>query len=89
MVALSAAGRILGERDDLGFFSQRLARMLWRYSEIPRRGVQTAWLVWAVLLVVALSPVDPIASPWDEVALVAVAAGLLWRRNYGGRRAGL
>jgi hypothetical protein len=88
LLALSAAGRILGERDDLGFFSGRLVRMVWRYPEIPRGGVQVAWIVWAALFAVALSPLDPIASRWDEAVLAALAAVLLWRRIVAGRRAG-
>jgi hypothetical protein len=88
LLALSAAGRILGERDDLGFFSGRLARMVWRYPEIPRAGVQVAWIVWAALFALAVSPLDPIASSWDEVALGALAVVLLWRRIAGARRAG-
>jgi hypothetical protein len=77
---LSGAAWLLGERHELGFFSERLARTLWRYPEVTRRGVQMAWLVWAVLFAVALSPIDPFATPWDEIGLGALALGVLWRQ---------
>ena len=86
--ALSAAARILGERNELGFFSERLARMLWRYPEITRRGIITAWLLWAALFAVACSPIDPLATRWDEVALAAIALIVLARQRAGGHRAG-
>jgi hypothetical protein len=86
--ALALAARVLGEKDELGFFSARLAKMLWAYPEVTRRGVQTAWLVWAVLFVVAVTPMDPIATPWDQVVLGAVALGVLWRRFSGGHQVG-
>ena len=79
LAALSVAARLLGERDELGFFSARLSRMLWSYPEVTRGGVQAAWLLWAVLFAIALSPIDPIPSSWDEVALGAVALGVAWR----------
>jgi hypothetical protein len=85
--ALAVAARILGEKDELGFFSARLAKMLWAYPEVTRRGVQTAWMVWAVLFVVAITPIDPIATPWDQVALGAVALAVLWRRHFAGHQA--
>jgi hypothetical protein len=88
LFALSTAARLLGSRDELGFFCRGLAGMLWRYPEIRRRGVQTAWFLWAVLLGVALSPIDPIASSWDEVALAAIAAAVLWHRRFAGQQAG-
>jgi hypothetical protein len=87
LAALSGAARLLGERHELGFFSGRLSRMLWRYPEVTRRGVETAWFVWAALFVIALTPLDPIASWWDEVALGALALGVLWHRIYGANRA--
>jgi hypothetical protein len=87
LVALSAAARLLGERHELGFFSERLSRTLWRYPEVTRRGVQVAWLIWAVLFGIAVSPLDPIASRWDEYALAAAALVLLWHRIAGVRRA--
>ncbi len=87
LLGLSAAAKILGENHELGFFSGRLARMVWRYPEVTRRGVQVAWLVWALLLAVAMSPFDPFATRWDEAALVAVGAIGLWHRLYGGSRA--
>ena len=40
------------------------------------------------VLALALSPIDPIASRWDEALLVAVALGVLWRRIVGARRVG-
>lgn len=87
LLALSSAAHLLGEEHELGFFSGRLSGMLWRYPEVTRRGVQMAWLVWVALFVVAASPLDPIATPWDEVALGAVAAAFLWHRLVGGHRA--
>src|SRR4051794_35949250 len=88
LLALSAAAKVLGEEHELGFFSGRLARTLWRYPEVTRRGVQMAWLAWAVLFAVALRPLDPLATPWDEVALAALGMAFLWHRFVGGRRAG-
>jgi hypothetical protein len=86
--ALSATAWVLGERHELGFFAGRLARTMWRYPEITRRGIQMAWLAWAVLLGVALSPLDPLTTRWDEVVLVALALAVLWRRFFVGRQAG-
>jgi hypothetical protein len=87
LAALSGAAKLLGEDHELGFFASRLARMLWSYPEVTRRGIQVAWLVWALLFALALSPIDPIATPWDEVALGAAALIVLWRRLFGGNRA--
>lgn len=88
LAALSGAAKLLGSRDELGFFSERLATMLWRYPEVTRPGIQMAWVAWAVLFGVAISPLDPISSPWDEVALGAVALVVLWHRLFAGNRAG-
>ncbi len=82
--ALSLAAKVLGESHELGFFSGRIARTIWRYPEVTRRGVQMAWLVWLVLFVLALSPLS--TTHWDEVALGAVALAVLWRRLVGGNR---
>jgi hypothetical protein len=82
LAALSATAKLLGEEHELGSFAARLNRAIWRYPEVTRRGVQTAWLFWFLLLAVALSPLDPIATRWDEVLLVALACGLLWRRRF-------
>jgi hypothetical protein len=87
LFALSAAARLLGERHELGFFADRLARAVWRYPEVTRRGVQVAWLVWALLLAVAMSPVDPLATRWDEAALALLALVALAYHSYGGHRA--
>jgi hypothetical protein len=86
--ALSGAAKVLGDDHELGFFSGRLASMLARYPEVTRPGVRVAWLTWAVLFGVALSPIDPIASSWDEVVLGGLALAVLWRRLYGGQRVG-
>jgi hypothetical protein len=88
LAALSATSRLLGERNELGFFAGRLAESMWRYPEITRRGVWMAWVTWAALLAVALSPADPLTTRWDEVALVAAALALLWRRFFAVRQAG-
>jgi hypothetical protein len=88
LAALSSAARLLGDEHELGFFAGRLSRMIWRYPEITRRGVQMAWLVWIALFAIALSPADPITSRWDEVLLGAFAACVVWRQKGGGRRVG-
>jgi hypothetical protein len=88
LASLSAAARLLGEKDELGFFTGRLANMLWRYPEVTRKGVQTAWVVWALAFVIALPPLDPLSTPWDEVVLGVAAMAVLWRRTVGGRRVG-
>lgn len=89
LAALSVAAKILGDRDELGYFTDRLASTLWRYPEVTRRGVQMAWCVWAVALAVSISPYDPLTtSRWDEVALAALAMAVLWRRIVVGHRAG-
>jgi hypothetical protein len=88
LASLSLAAKLLGDRDELGFFTDRLARMLWRYPEVTRKGVQIAWLVWAVALAISISPYDPLTTTrWDEVGLVAVAMAVIWRRIVAGHRA--
>ena len=88
LASLSLAAKALGDRDELGYFTDRLARTLWRYPEVTRRGVQMAWLVWAVAFAVSISPYDPLTSTrWDEAALAAVAMVVLWRRIVAGQRA--
>jgi hypothetical protein len=87
LAALSGAARLLGDRHELGFFSGRLAGMLWRYPEVTRRGVQMAWLAWAALFALAVSPLDPIASSWDEVVLAALALLAVWHWFAVGQRA--
>jgi hypothetical protein len=86
LAALSVAAKALGDRDELGYFTGRLADTIWRYPEVTRRGVQLAWCVWALTFLVALPPLDPLATPWDEVVLGAAAMAVIWRRLLGGRR---
>ena len=88
LLAMSASARLLGQTHELGFFAGRLARTVWRYPEVTRRGVQFAWLLWAGLFAAAVSPLDPLASRWDEFALVSVALLALWRRFAAGQRGG-
>jgi hypothetical protein len=88
LLALSAAARLLGESHELGYFCGRVSRAVWRYPEITRRGVQMAWVVWAVLFGVAASPIDPVATWWDAVALAALAAVVLWHRFVDALQAG-
>lgn len=87
LAALSTTAWLLGEESGLGYFAGRLARAVWRYPEVTRRGVQMAWLAWAVLLGIALSPLDPLATRWDEVALLALALAAVWRRFFAARQA--
>jgi hypothetical protein len=88
LASLSAAARLLGDKDELGFFVDRLSAMLWRYPEVTRKGVQIAWVVWALAFAVCVSPYDPFTTtPWDEAALAVVAMLVLWRRTVGAHRA--
>jgi hypothetical protein len=84
--ALSTAAWLLGRDNELGFFSGRLAEAVWRYPEVTRRGVQMAWLAWAGLVIVALSPLDPLPTRWDEVVLVGLALAVIWRRFFAERQ---
>lgn len=88
IAALSLAAWLLGNKHELGFFSGRLSQSVWRYPEVTRRGVQIAWLTWAILLGIAASPLDPLATRWDEAALLAIGLAAAWRRLFGVRRAG-
>lgn len=88
LASLSAAAKLLGEEHELGYFSGRLAQTLWRYPEVTRRGVQMAWVVWTLLFLLALPPLDPLSTPWDEAVLGAAALAVLWRRAFAGQRAG-
>jgi hypothetical protein len=88
LAALSLAARLLGEDHALGYFSGRLSESIGRYPEVTRRGIRMAWLTWALLLALAVSPWDPIASRWDEVVLLAIAAAVAWRRLHARRPAG-
>lgn len=88
LASLSLAAKVLGDRDELGYFIDRLARTLWRYPEVTRRGVQIAWVVWAVAFAIAMSPYDPVTTTrWDEAGLLALALAVLWRRIVVGHRA--
>lgn len=84
--ALSSAAWLLGQENELGFFSGRLADAVWRYPEVTRRGVQMAWLAWTALLIVALTPLDPLPTRWDEVVLVGLALAVIWRRFFADRQ---
>jgi hypothetical protein len=88
LAALSASAKLLGEEHELGFFAGRLNDTIRRYPEVTRRGVRMAWLSWFALLALALSPIDPIATRWDEVLLVAVALGVVWRRSFAAHPSG-
>jgi hypothetical protein len=88
VAALSIAARLLREDHALGYFAGRLSESIRSYPEVTRRGVQMAWLTWALLLALTLSPWDPIASRWDEVALLAIAAGVGWKRLHARLLAG-
>jgi hypothetical protein len=82
LVALSAAARLLGERNQIGVICGRLADTIWRHPDVTRPGFRFAWVLWAVALGVTLSPLDPFASRWDEVVLAALGLGVLWRRLF-------
>lgn len=84
LMALSGAAKLLGERHELGFFAGRVSRTIWRFPEVTRRGVIMAWLVWAGLFAAAASD----TTPWDEVALGALALLVLGRQFLGRRHTG-
>ncbi len=75
LAALVCCARLLGERNELGYFAARLSDTLRRYPEVSRRGVQTAWGVWTLLFLLTISPLDPLPTDWDEIGLAIV--GLL------------
>ena len=82
LASLSAAAKLLGDKDELGYFADRLAAMLWRYPEVTRKGVQMAWIVWALAFALCISPYDPVTTtPWDEAVLAVAAMLVLWRRT--------
>jgi hypothetical protein len=83
LAAFSATAWLLGEEHELGFFASRLSNTIWRYPEVTRRGVQLAWLVWAVLFLAAASD----DTPWDERALGAIGVIALWRQFTARHRA--
>jgi hypothetical protein len=83
LAALSSSAKLLGAEHELGFFAGRLNETIRRYPQVTRRGMHMAWLSWLLLLALALSPIDPVTSRWDEVVLVALALGVLWRRHFG------
>jgi hypothetical protein len=88
LLALSGAAWLLGEKDELGFFCERLSGAVWRYPEVTRRGVQMAWVAWAIMFALAVSPIDPLSTRWDEVVLGALALGVAWRRIGAARQVG-
>jgi hypothetical protein len=69
---LSMAARLLGTKHALGFFAGRLAASIKLYPDVTRRGVQTAWAIWALAFLAAVSPNIALPSPWD----VAITGGL-------------
>jgi hypothetical protein len=86
VVALSGAANLLGEGNQLGVICRRLSDSLWSHPDVVRPGIRIAWLVWAVLLAVALSPLDPHANRWDAAVLVALGLAAVWRRLFASRR---
>ena len=87
LLALTGAARLLGESNQLGVICRRLSDSMWAHPDVTRPGIRVAWMIWALLLAVALSPLDPLAaSRWDAVALVALGLAIAWRRLFASRR---
>jgi hypothetical protein len=85
LLMLWVTARLLGRDHELGFFSDRLHRLVERYPEVNRWSSQAAWFVWGVLFAIAVSPLDPIASSWDEIVLLVVALIVACHRLGAGR----
>jgi hypothetical protein len=87
LAAMISCARLLGERNELGYFAARLSDTLRRYPEVNRRGLRAAWAAWALLFLAAISPLDPLATDWDEVVLgtvgVLIAVCSLYARRDG------
>ena len=86
LLALSGAAKLLGEKNQLGVICGRLSQAIWRYPDVTRPGFRFAWILWAVLLMVAVSPLDPVPTQWDAITLAAVGLSALWRRFFAARR---
>jgi hypothetical protein len=86
LLALSGAAKLLGEGNQLGVICRRLSDSMWAHPDVTRPGIRIAWLAWAVLLAVALSPLDPHANRWDAVVLVALGLAAVWRWLFASRR---
>ena len=86
LLALTGAAKLLGEKNQLGIICGRLAQAIWRYPDVTRPGIRLAWLLWALLLLVTVSPLGPLATRWDAVALGAVGLSALWHRFFAARR---
>jgi hypothetical protein len=86
VLSLTGAAKLLGENNQLGAICGRLSKTIWRYPDVTRTGVRVIWVLWAVLLAVAMSPLDPLATQWDGVALAALGLGAVWRRLFAARR---
>jgi hypothetical protein len=86
LLALTGAAKLLGEKNQLGVICGRLAQAIWRYPDVTRPGIRVAWVLWALLLVVTVSPLGPLATRWDAVALGAIGLSALWRRFFAARR---
>jgi hypothetical protein len=82
--ALAICARLLGHEHELGSFADRLAKAFARHPELTRQGARVAWALWGVIFVLACSPLDPLATWWDEVALGAIAIGTLWQSLVSG-----
>lgn len=86
LLALTGAAKLLGEKNQLGAICSRLATTIWRHPDVTRPGFRLAWMLWGLLLAVAMSPLDPLATRWDAVVLVALGLGGVWRRLFASRR---
>ncbi len=86
LLALTGAAKLLGEKNQLGVICDRLAQALWRYPDVTRPGIRVAWMLWAVWLAIAVSPLHPLPTRWDAVVLAAVGLSALWRRFFAARR---
>lgn len=72
---LGLAALALGDDDELGFFTRRVAVPLWRSDEATRRGRQIAAVIYLALIAYVALPMAP-ADQRLDLALVPIGSAV-------------